>query len=185
MATIDDEPPRIHRDELEKIDKKIGYIEDRRYYGDQYYDLLKYNGDMIKDFGEKADYIFENLMIYDNKDLKYFDRLMYNKEIVNLLFTSKERSHIHVIDCYYEENDERDYQTCIEVEVHGNPVLYRFSYEDMKYHKKTLEEFAKEVHDGLKIYSKSKNIKGLREALKRIENDETINKESSIDDDER
>lgn len=169
LSTRKGETPVICFTELESMDRKEGYISDENYYADDYFYLLKYDTGLIEDLREKAKFIFENLEPYEKQEMKCADRAIRLEELIEKLFTFKERRKIHIIDCYYEEKDKSSYESCIAVYVgkETDTDVYRFSEEDKRFHRRTIDEFALEVSKGLKH---KQDIWGLKGALKRLEN---------------
>ncbi|MBR1802601.1 MAG: hypothetical protein IJ777_01330 [Clostridia bacterium] len=163
--------PVISFAELEAMDKEDGYISDENYYADDYLYFLRSQSELIEDLREKAKLIFENLEPYDNHQLQVADRTRHLEELIMQLFTIEEQEKIHIIDCYYEEKDKKNYQNCIAVYASkdADTDIYQFSEKDQRFYKKTIDEFAKEVEKGLKH---KQAIWGLNRALKKLENQE-------------
>lgn len=142
----------ITRDELEEIDLKIGYITKKDYYTDEYIDLLRLNTSMFADFGERMQFILENIDIMNNKNMGYAERVKHHDTILSKLLSFEEFLRIKQIDCYKEENGNRNHISCITVEEpKKEKAIYLFSVEDNQYKRVSIEELAKQVEDGLVI----------------------------------
>ena len=103
LSTLfDDKNLVISRYELEQIDRKLGYIDNENYYSDDYLYLLKSDIGSFESFPEKARFVLENVDIYENKDMGYFERKMKHEAMLRDLFTPLEMRRVHLIDCYSE-----------------------------------------------------------------------------------
>lgn len=87
--SLDDKKEIFSRFELERIDRKIGYIDNENYYSNDYLFLLKYDINFIDDFDMKAKHVIENIEINDNKKMKYAERKWHYENILEELFTKK------------------------------------------------------------------------------------------------
>lgn len=171
ISIKDGKTPIMSLKELEAMDKEDGYITDEHYYADDYLYLLKYDSSIINDLRQKAEFIFENLEPDENTSFQWPDRTRRLSQLIKKLFTQSERSHIRLIDCYYDDKNKETYETCIAVET-GNikeTEVYRFLQEEQQFRKRTIDEFAKEVANGLKC---KQGILGLKQALKQLEESE-------------
>lgn len=144
----DDEETIISRFELEKIDKKLGYITDELYYTDEYLELIKNNMELFNNVNDKVQFALENIEAYNNSNMKYADRRWRIEDLIGsdnkegLLFSKKERNKIHIIDCYIENNGKKEYKLCIAVDKKDGADIYIFSEDTNSFKKKTLKEFA-------------------------------------------
>lgn len=163
-AYLEETPDVISRDELERIDKKIGYIQKDYYYADEYIDLLRLDSDYIEDLGEKLKFILENIDIYHNKEMKYAERKWHHETMLYELFTPSELKRIRQIDCYTDDEEGRHYQHCIVAEIPKNRTdVYLFSVEDNHYYQVSIEELAQMVDEGLVILE---TINALKQYMK-------------------
>ena len=99
-SVLQGEPSVISRDELERIDRKIGYITNGYYYADEYIDLLKLYCSYLTNIQERAKLVLGNIEIYHNKEMQYAERKNHHRGILKQLFTREELAKIHQIDCY-------------------------------------------------------------------------------------
>lgn len=152
---------------LEKIDKKLGYISESHYYSDDYIEFMKYmtRGMKLEDIAEKAQIILENIDIYPNEEMSYAERKAYHEGIIFSVFNADEYARIKMIDCYSEQNGEKEYKTCVIVnKPHGEEAdVYMYSNEQGRYCKSSMEELAKMVQSGLvcvqKVYQLNNFLK--------------------------
>lgn len=143
----------ITRDELEKIDFKIGYITKSNYYTDEYIDLLRLNASTFKDFGERMQFILENIDINVNEKMGYAERVKHHDTILGKVLSREELLRIKQKDCYRDhEEGTREHISCITVDI---PIkgkeFYLFSVQDNQYKKISIEELARLVNEGLVI----------------------------------
>ena len=161
----------ISRTELDQIDKKQGHISEKSYYTDEYLELIKMHLPMFKDFGQKVQFVLENSEAYTSPEMGYADRkwrmedLIGNENKDGLLFSKEEKYKINMIDCYRENDGKKHYELCIVVNVKGGKDIYLFSDETNSFRKMTLEEFAKQIENGL---INLQGIQGLKQVLKNI-----------------
>lgn len=141
--------PIISRDELERIDRKIGYIKEDYYYADEYLELLKLNMSYFSDFKERVEFVLQNIDIYHNKEMKYAERKWHHETVMKALFTREELWKINLNDCYRETQKGKEYVTCITVdrEKEGT-TFYLFSIEDNHYQKISVKDLARQVKNG-------------------------------------
>ena len=147
------EKPVISRMQLEKIDKKLGYIDEKNYYSDDYLYLLKSDIGYFEEIDEKAKFVLENIDIHDNPDMKYFERKNFHYDILKELFSIHELTKIHQVDFYQEIGNKKDYKNCIAVDKKGGVDIYVYSTEDSGYKSISLDEFSKIADSGL-LYPK-------------------------------
>jgi len=164
----------ISRHDLDQIDKKLGYITGDLYYTDEYLELIKINMSLFENFGEKVQFVLENSEAYTSKDMGYADRRWRIEDLIGssykqgLLFSYQERKKIHMIDCYREIlNGEKSYELCIAVDVGEKTDIYMFSEETNSFEKKTLDEFAELIENGL---VNMEGINGLKKVLNQRKN---------------
>lgn len=159
----------ISRFDLEQIDKKLGYVTGDLYYTNEYLELLKMDMSLFEDFGEKVQFVLENAEAYTDENMGYADRrwrmedLIGNANKPGLLFSWEEKRKIHIVDCYREKDGKKDYELCIAVDVSGGTDIYTFSEKENSFVKKTMEEFAELMENGLVTIQ---GINGLRQVLK-------------------
>lgn len=153
----------ISKSDIEQIDRELGYINDEKYYADDYLYLLKGYMGYFKKFGEKVEFVLENIDVYDNKNIQYQERKWHHSKILKELFSEEELRKIHIIDCYQENEEERVYKNCIAVERSRGTDMYLYSVQENKYDKITIDEFAKQVQNGLIC---KQGVPGLRKALR-------------------
>ena len=169
--SINDELKRIvSRLDLEKIDKKIGYVSHNKWYTDEYLELIKINMNYFSDFRKKVEFVLEEVEAYTDKNIGYADRRWRMEDIIGLngkdglLFSGDENSKIHIVDCYKETNKRKNYKMAIEVESKGCQDIYVFSEEKNQFVKMNLEQFANMVEDG---WINMRGIQGLKQILRK------------------
>ena len=161
--------PVINRFELEQIDKKIEYISDKDYYTDDYYDMMKYHADMMDDFYEKADFVFNNIEIWNNPHMHYTERDWYHRKLAERIFTPEEFRKIKFLKCYKKDiSEKKDFKQYIAIESGKRPIFYRYNAEEFKYDKITPEELLKEEKEGLVIET---GVYGLNQIRKSLQED--------------
>lgn len=175
ISTDDYNKTIISRFDLDKIDKKLGYITGNLYYTDEYLELIKMYMSLFENLGEKVQFVLENSEAYTDEKMEYADRRWRMEDLIGdenkagLLFSSDEKRKIHIIDCYREKDGKRDYELCIAVDVRNGADIYLFSEKENRFIRKTMDEFAELVENGL---VNMKGINGLRQALQRRKNTE-------------
>lgn len=157
--------PVINRFDIEQMDRKLGFIDDKHYYSDDYLYLLKLNMRYFTDFAEKVEFALGNIDIHENKNIEYAERKWHHEKLLKELFLYDELKKIHMIDCYQEDGKKREYKNCIAVERSKGTDIYMYSVEQNKYCKMTLQEFAILRQKGL-IHLQG--IPGLRQAVKNL-----------------
>lgn len=163
---VREKEPMISWIELEKIDKKIGYIQKDNYYSDDYLYLLKSDICCFENFEEKLHFLLENIDIHENKNMKYIERKWHHAAILKKLLSSKEFSKVHFIDCYEKTEEGKDYKNCIVFYNGKGPKVYMYSTEKNKYVVIDIHEFARQVKNE-KIYTEQ--FLGLKRALRNID----------------
>jgi hypothetical protein len=159
-----DEQPVMSRFFIEQMDRKLGYIDNKNYYANDYLYLMKLNIGLFSNLSEKAEFVLENIDIYENPNMQYAERKWHHEKLLMDLFSKDELNKIHQIDCYKKQDQERKYINAIYVENKGKIDVYIYSVKENRYCKMTLEEFAKLSLNGLNTLQ---GIPGLRGALKR------------------
>lgn len=166
-----DDKPIFTREQLEQMDRKLGFVSDEHYYSDDYLYLLKQDMGFYENFGEKVQFVLENIEAYDREKTGYAERILNHEKILKKLFSESELRKIHFIDCYKEDkNKQRDYYECIAVEPeHKQTDMYIYSTEENKYCKMSMKEFARKVKEGL---VNMQGIPGLKRAIRILNQEE-------------
>lgn len=165
LSTKPKKMPVISRFTIEQMDRELGYIDDNNYYSDDYLYLLKSDIGYFTDFAEKVQFVLENIDIHENPDIQYQERKWHHDKILKELFSAEELKRIHLIDCYQGDGEEREYKNCIAIERSKGTDIYMYAVEQNRYLKMTIQEFAKQVQNGL-IHEQG--IPGLRQALREL-----------------
>lgn len=169
ISTDEYQKPIVSRFELEQIDKKLGYITKDLYYTDEYLELIKMDMSLFEDFGERVQFVLENSEAYTDKNMGYVDRRWRMEELIGSfnkpgqLFSWEEKKKIHMVDCYKEKDGKKEYELCIVVDVDDGTDIYIFSEKENCFVKKTMDEFAELIENGL---VNIQGINGLRQVLK-------------------
>lgn len=172
----------IPRFEQEQMDRKLGYIDDKNYYTDEYLYTIKADMDLIEDFREKARFVLENIDIHENSDINVADRKFKHLRILEELFPKEEfdsinnNTKIRLVDCYKELNGKKRYYNCVCVRDNTKPTqMYIYNEKEYGYRQISLDAFAKAITNGLVVHNCS--IPGLGSALKRIKEKESAEKQ--------
>ena len=166
INAMDGKTKIISDEEIEMIDREIGYISDEYYYADEYIYLLKTYMECIDDFSDKVGFVIENLEPYSNQNIDIADRLRRFIELRHQLFTMNERNRIRIVDLYRIENENKKFQSCIAVYGTDKTDIYRFDDKKSTYYKQTIDEFADEVLNGLTV-KQGQHIMRLNKTLKK------------------
>ena len=174
LSLEDGKPPVISRVEQEQMDRKSGYISDENYYADDYVYLLKQAMDYFDDFGEKVEFVLENLDFYETTKLGYTDRKFYHAHKFEEIFTNEEfnlenNNKIRLIDCYKEVNGKRRYVNCVTVQNKGKVDMYVYNQKTGKYNQIDFMKFANAIKNGLVILE---NISGMKRAVRELKTEE-------------
>lgn len=169
LSTEEDKPPVIGRLEIEQMDKELGYIDDENYYADEYLYFLKSQMDCFKDFAEKVQFALENIEFYENKKIKFPERKWRHEAILREIFSKEELHKIHIIECYQEEGENKEYKNCIAVERSRGTDIYMYSVEEGKYCKMTIQDLAKATKNGLILMQ---GVPGLKKAMKDLKQED-------------
>lgn len=164
--------------ELEILDRKLGYIDDKHYYADEYLDFMKSVVKQFdpKDLSEKAKVILENIEIYPNKEMSYAERKGLHEKVIFQMFSAKELKKVKVFDCYTETNGEREYKTCIVINKSDKDEdVYMYSKDECKYCQISMEELANQVKNGMVCLQKIQRLNSYLLRLKENEKSKETN----------
>lgn len=178
LALDESNPPILRRFDIEKMDRELGYIDDEHYYADDYLYMLKSDIGYFSDYTEKIRFVLENIDICENNNVKYAERKWHHEDILRKVLSRQDLNKIQMLDCYTENNGEREYINYIAVNNKGKMEIYVYDNKEYAYKMMSLLEFAKKVKKGLVVLQ---NVQGLNKELKNIEN----NKEGADCKDER
>lgn len=155
--------------DLEKLDKKIGYISEKVKYTDDYFLILKEKTDKIDSLSLKIEYILNNINIYSNLgNMGYVEKRNHCYNLISKVISKKENNKIHFIDGYIDIGV-KHYILCIVVEnIESENTIFICHEKAKVFNKITLEQIAYYIKNGLVIYE---NIPGLR---KYINNQEKV-----------
>ena len=129
----------ITRDELKKIDKKIGYISDKEYYLNEYLTFMKIYLSYFSSLSDKVEFILNNLDYY-NLDKNYVEfRWFYIKKL--LCFLNNESRRLHFVDCYKEINGKIINYLIVAVDLTKEGTYFLISNEEREIKKYTRLEF--------------------------------------------
>ncbi len=162
--------PLISRFEIEQIDRKLGYIDDKKPYADEYLYLLCLTVNQIDDFFERVQFILENINAYDVSSMGYIDIQWHHKSILEYFFDERDFDYqassgkIRFVDCYKNVGDAKMYTQCIIVQDKGKIDIYVYNREKLRYFKVDIRNFARAVNNGLVLH-KCK-VPGLTRTLK-------------------
>jgi len=162
--------PLISLKELEQIDRKIGYISDTNYYSDDYMYLLRYYSQMFEKLGEKAEFIFQNLEPNVDLNINHVDRIHRLEDLIEDVFTPEEQRKITIINGYYTVESSKQYEMYIVVDSSGIIDIYKFSKQNNRFEKETLEELAMEVNSGLVLKRGIRDLNKVRKNISKPDN---------------
>ena len=129
----------ITRDELKKIDKKIGYISDKEYYLNEYLTFMKMYLSYFSSLSDKVEFILNNLDYY-NLDKNYVEfRWFYIKKL--LCFLNNESRRLHFVDCYKNINGKIINYLIVAVDLTKEGTYFLISNEEREIKKYTRLEF--------------------------------------------
>lgn len=126
------------------------------------------------DFAEKVQFVLENIDIHDNSNIQYAERQWRHKKLLSELFTKDELKRIHIIDCYQQAGEEREYKNCIAVECNKSTDMYMYLPEENRYCKMSIQEFAEMTQNGL---VNMQGVPNLKQAIRELKN-----KKEDVDD---
>lgn len=161
----------ISKMEQEQMDRKIAYIIDE-YYADEYLYLLRSVADSITNFGDKVQFILENIDVYPLENMGHTDTEWHHQDILEYFFDKDEFDYqksvgkIRMIDCYKDINGVRKYILCISVQNGSETDIYLYNRKKAKYCKLDISFFARTVKNGLVIHNCT--VPGLGRALKKL-----------------
>ena len=148
--------PRVKQ---EKMDKRLGYIDENNYYTDDYLYLLKNDIEHFEKFEDKVKFLLA-------------DSQWYHVRILQSFFTKKEFDYnnnsgkIHMLDCYKTLKGERKFFNCVTVQASNGMEIYVYNKKEGKYSRVDLLRFAKAVKNGLVLHNG--NVQGLGKMLKKL-----------------
>ncbi len=163
--STDSRKPIMRRFDIEQIDRELGYIDDEHYYTDDYMYTLKLGLSYFTDFAEKVQFALENIDIHENPNIQYAERQWRHKKMLSRLFTPEELRRIHIVDCYQQLGEQKEYKNCIAVECNKSTDMYMYVAEENRYCKMTIQEFAEMTQNGL---VNMQGIPNLRQALREL-----------------
>lgn len=167
IDSIYDMKPIVNRNDVENIDRKIGYINDEIHYSDEYLYLLHLVTDGINDLEEKLDFILDNIDIYNVSNMGYTDLQWHHKCILEEFFTKDEFGYlsdtgvIKIVNTF--KNNK--YYNVISLYKNNNTIIYIYNRKKNKYSKMSLSHFANSVKNGLVVYKT--NVPGLVRELRK------------------
>lgn len=160
----------IPRFEIEQMDRKLGYVSNENYYSDDYLYLIKSDIGYFESLPEKVKFVLENIDIHENREMGYFERKRHHENMLAELFTQRELTDIHVIDCYKEDGDKKDYKNCIAVDKKKDGIdIYMYSVDECRYKAVSLEQFLKMTDSGLRSPSQYPRLNQMIRDFKRSE----------------
>ena len=175
LSVTDGQTLVIPRFTQEQMDRKIGYINDESYYADEYLYLLKSDIGLFDDFGEKVQFVLENIDIFENPNIQYANRMWHHARILEALFSqdefklSESSQRIRMVDCYKDINGKRKYIQCMAVMTKNGTDVYIYDEKSYKYNKMNLKNFARAVRKGLIIHNCK--VPGLKKAMEELNNE--------------
>jgi hypothetical protein len=151
--------------EQEEMDRKLGYINDEKYYTDEYLYLLKYDIARMDSLYEKVKHVLEHIEVFDNKSVNYINREWYHVRILEYLFTddefnfNKDSRNIRVIDSYRMINNRRIPVNIILLTDEGIQHVFVYKKNKQGYKEISIDDMINYLENGLIIHgTNSKSI---------------------------
>jgi len=159
---IDGNYDEINENELEKIDRKIGYLSVNQNYLDKDIFYLKSIVKKQKDLYSKVDVILKNASRYANfKSMGYIETVQYYKWILAECLDEKELKNIINSNCYREKGEDKQYISCLSINGRDGYKRYIYSLRESKYIQVNDKKIIQLMNEGLKLVSNSK-LPGLK-----------------------
>lgn len=154
----------LTKQQLEKIDTKIGYISENNNYTEEYFYLLKKALSSNMSLIDKIRFIIKNVNVYiDISNIKYIEKRRYYYYFVQMFITKKEKNKVHFIDAYQMKNGPKEYRLCIVIEMpDSDNITFLYSDEKQTFEEYSLEELSRLIKDGLVLLG---NIPGIRKYM--------------------
>lgn len=162
--------------EQEQIDKKLGYINNERYYTDDYLYTLKMYVSYMDTTYKKLKHILENIEVYENPNMGYTDRQWYHVRILEYFFNYKEFNYqdgagkIRIINCYKKRNDNTIiYVNGVVCEDKSGTHIFLYNRHKCGYVEIKIDNFVQAITHGLvlqkvKICEVQKRLKMIRDS---------------------
>lgn len=158
MFAIDrkNKKPVISDDVLKKWDIENKYIPEGYYLEDMLELLKKAVSNKNITLEEKLKVVLDNLNVYrDNKSVEYRETFLYHKNMLETIFKPSEMKKINLIRTVEENNDNKNYKTCIYLNEKGkNHKIYLYSDKENKYKQLSEEELSNQIKDGMILLDK-------------------------------
>ena len=155
-SRIDFKGNLFKRDELEKMDMKLGYITKDRYYSDDYFDLLKYHISLFKTFSDKMKFLLENNSPYIDSNSGYSERKRYIFNAFNMVIGMGDMHNWEWMDSYSFQGTKLIPKEIIFVNENNDIIFFDYSENDNNYKQIDKDELAKKMANGLYIPDKYK-----------------------------
>jgi len=137
----------IFSQELETIDRKINYINDTKYYANDYNYLLHTIIDELS-LNEKLSFLLENLEPYDGENISYVTFKWHVLSKIKKFLTPQERTLILIRDLYYKQNNQKIYTLGI-IKPLNNPLIYLYSLENRQFEQVSIHDFSNMLKNNL------------------------------------
>lgn len=151
-----DDFDEINKNELEEIDKKIGYISVRKGYLNDDIFYLKSLVKKQKDLYSKVDIILKKAgECSESENIGYIESVQYYKWILSECLDEKELRNVINTNCYRENNNEKQYVSCLSVNGKNGYKRYIYSSKEKRYIGISDEKINQFMCEGLKIVPKN------------------------------
>lgn len=162
--SLDDNSYVVGLEEQKKIHLKIDYISKTDIYTDEYIDMLKMYSDMYDNFYERLDFVLSNIDPLEVINNNYWERRWRHDRILRRLFKFEDLFRkLHIIEFYHNDNEGKKSFTN-GFYVHNKDGVFVYYYEDNRYNKYSVRDFAlKVIEEDIKY---RQNVQGLNSRVK-------------------
>ena len=166
VSFVDDKLYVIDKSEQKRIHKKIGYIDDKSIYTDEYIDLFKLYMDDNMSLNERLDLVLDNIEPYPTPNINYWERRWKHEKMLSEIFGDELKNKLNTVEFYQDIDGEIIYNNGFYINTKDGVFVYYYNNDEYKYDKYPLNIFAKKVIDE-KIHYRQ-GIMGIRHHLNEI-----------------
>lgn len=171
LSLVDEENYVIPKIEQKRIHEKLGYISKTNPYMDEYLYTMKLGLDYFPEFGEKLDFIFQNIDPDKINGINYWERRWKHDKFLSKLLTSDEKNKLNMIELYKKNGDKRHYYNAYYFLEKGIPQIYIYSDDNFKYNKVSLHDYAELLTEGYECNQGIPMLKGEIRKIKDAKNE--------------
>lgn len=142
----------INENELEKTDRKIGYVSVRKDYLNDDIFYLKSLVKKQKDLYSKMDIILKKASEYsDAENMGYIEAVQYYKWILAECLDEKELRNVISTNCYRKIEDKKQYVSCLSANGRNGYKRYIYSSKERRYIEISDEKINQFMDEGLEV----------------------------------